>query len=143
MYAITLASVIEIFRPLPIQSIPGLPSFVLGISLIRGEATPVVHLNALVNGEEPAGSTTRFVLLRVEPRPIALAVEQVIRICDLDISHFGELPYLLHNSSAEVISAVGAVDQKLLLILQAARVISKELWESLEAQQLKNKSSVI
>jgi purine-binding chemotaxis protein CheW len=141
MYALALVHIIEAFRPLPIQTLQGLPPFVLGVSLVRGSATPVIDLNLLL-GSAKAEKITRFVLLRVEPRPIALAVEKVVKICDLDTSHFRELPYMLHDSHTEAISMIGSMDQKLLLILQATRMIPQEIWEKLEAQQLAYKSSV-
>jgi chemotaxis signal transduction protein len=40
--AIPLHHVAETLRPLPIQSVAGMPNFVRGVSVIRGTPTPVV-----------------------------------------------------------------------------------------------------
>jgi chemotaxis signal transduction protein len=42
--AVPLSHVIEIMRPLPVEPISSVPSFVQGISIIRGIPTPVVDL---------------------------------------------------------------------------------------------------
>jgi purine-binding chemotaxis protein CheW len=132
--AVPLVNVIEVFRPLPIQPMPTLPSFVLGLSLIRGNPTPVVQLSSLIEAKRPQ-KNRRFVLLRIDPRPIALAVEEVLKICDLELSQFIALPQLLHDPRSEATSMIGRMDQQLLVLLQATRFISQEIWEELEIGQ--------
>jgi chemotaxis signal transduction protein len=46
--AFPLHHVAETMRPLPIESVAGTPSFVRGVSVIRGVPTPVVDLKALL-----------------------------------------------------------------------------------------------
>ncbi len=46
--AFPLHHVAETMRPLPIEPVAGTPSFVRGVSVIRGMPTPVVDLKALL-----------------------------------------------------------------------------------------------
>jgi chemotaxis signal transduction protein len=47
--AFPLHLVAETLRPLPIEPVAGTPSFVRGMSVIRGKPTPVVDLKALLD----------------------------------------------------------------------------------------------
>ena len=46
--ALPIGDVIETMRPLPIQPVLGVPSYVAGVSLIRGAAVPVVDIARLL-----------------------------------------------------------------------------------------------
>jgi purine-binding chemotaxis protein CheW len=46
--AVPLTHVIETMRPLPIQQLAGVPSFIKGVAIVRGIATPVVDLSAVL-----------------------------------------------------------------------------------------------
>jgi len=83
--AVPITHVIETMRPLPVEPISGVPSFVQGISIIRGIPTPVVDLGAILGtpGERPE----RFVTLRVGDRQVALSVNAVVGVRDPRHNH--------------------------------------------------------
>ena len=64
--AFPLHHVAETMRPLPIKRVAGTPSFVCGVSVIRGTPTPVVDLKALLEHCENSPSYGRFVSLKLE-----------------------------------------------------------------------------
>lgn len=127
--ALPLESVVECFRPLPAQVVPGAPPFLLGVSIIRGAPVPVVDLSALVGqgGTRPG----RFVLVRLGARRVALAVAGVVGTRSLDGNVLREAPPLLQG--AEGVSAVGVHDEQLLLLLRPARIVPDEVWRALES----------
>ena len=120
---IRLASVRETMRPLPVASVPDAPPGVLGVATIRGVGTPVVDL-AAVTGATPATTPrdggARFVLLRVGPRAVALAVDGVIGVLRRDGGSFEALPPLLQDDGGAV-SALARRDGELVLLLDHAR----------------------
>jgi purine-binding chemotaxis protein CheW len=80
-------------RPLPVQPIAGMPSFVQGISIIRGIPTPVIDLEAVVG--TPSERVERFVTLRVGDKQVALSVNAVLGVRDLGgVATMRELPPL-------------------------------------------------
>src|ERR1700730_17981474 len=103
--ALPLTHVMEIMRPLPVEPIPAVPSFVQGISIIRGIPTPVVDLGVLLG--MPSGVADRFVTLRLGDRQVALSVDSVLGVLELDTSKIRELPLLLQGASKDVIEAMG------------------------------------
>jgi len=132
--AVPITHVIETMRPLPVEPISGVPSFVQGISIIRGLPTPVVDLGAILGtpGERPE----RFVTLRVGDRQVALSVNVVVGVRDLDtIMTIGELPPLLRRASKDVVEAIGTLDEQVLMVLRAGWELPEEVWRALTAQE--------
>lgn len=126
--AIPLHHVVETLRPLPVESLAGAPPFLRGLAVIRGEAVPVVDLGFLL-GAGQAAETGRFVTLTVGDRRIALAVEAVLGLRELDASDLSETPPLLQELDPDLVEAVGALDGQLLLVLRGARLVPEKVWE--------------
>lgn len=131
IYAVPLAHVIEIMRPLPIESLVGVPAFVSGVAIIRGIPTPVVDLGAILG--TPNEAAERFVTLRVGDNPVALSVNAVLGVRDLDTIQ--ELPLLLQGASKDVIKTIGMLDERVLMVLRSGWELPDEVWQSLTAQE--------
>ena len=131
--ALPIESVVETMRPLPISALSGAPSFVLGLSIIRGAPIPVVDARCLFSATAERGEGARFVTIKSGDRRAALAVDSVIGVRALESVSLGVLPALLREANQEVVKAIGALDAKLLLVLESARIVPESLWAELEA----------
>jgi purine-binding chemotaxis protein CheW len=132
--ALQVADVVETMRPQPIDPLPSMPRFVCGVSLIRGSATPVVDVGALLAlNDEPRH--TRFVVVRVGERRVALAVEGVIGVRGLPAASLEELPPLLRSADDEAIGSVGVLDARFLVVLRAARMVPEAVWEAMTSRE--------
>jgi purine-binding chemotaxis protein CheW len=130
--ALPLDNVIENLRPLPIMPLADAPRFVLGLSIIRGAPVPVVDIGSLFG--ERATAPQRMVTLRADRRLVALVVDSVLGVRSLGPDSSNELPPLLQDAGAELVSAIGTLDAELLLFLRAARIVPDALFESLAAE---------
>ena len=126
--ALGVSSVVETLRMLPIQAVAGVPEAVRGLSIIRGVATPIVDLAALLGGSG-ATPAARLVLMRVGERPVALAVEAVLGM--REVSGWADVPPLLQAASLSGIEALATLDSEFVYALDAARLISDEIWNSI------------
>ena len=132
--AVPLTHVIETMRPLPVEPISGVPSFVQGISIIRGIPTPVVDLGAILG--TPGERAERFVSLRVGDKQVALSVNAVLGVRDLDaIMTMRELPPLLQRASKDVVETIGTLDEQVLMVLRAGWELPDEVWQTMTAQE--------
>ena len=132
--ALRAADVLETMRPLPVTPVGDGPGFALGAAVIRGRPTPVVDLARLLGeGGEGAGEIARFVCLRVAERRVALAVAEVIDLRPLSASALEGLPPLL-SGNPRAIEALGALDDRLLLLLESARILPGDYWERMESR---------
>jgi purine-binding chemotaxis protein CheW len=130
--ALALGGVVEVLRPLPVTSLAGAPAFVLGASVIRGAAVPVIDARSLL-GAERTEVAARWISLRVGARRAALAVDEVVGARTLDRAALAEMPPLLRSAASGVAADVGALDGELLLVLQAARLVPESVWRALDA----------
>jgi len=126
--AVPLIHVIETMRPLLIEPVAGTPSFVRGISVIRGVPTPVVDLGTLLG---TSGGSRRFVTLRLGDRQVALSVDTVLGVRELEASTVRELPPLLQGVSQDAIEAIGTLDHQVLIVLSAGWQLPTEVLQAL------------
>lgn len=126
LLGLPVAHVVEILRPLPADTVPGAPPFVTGLSLIRGLATPVVSMRALLDA--PPGFPTRLAVLRTGPRRVALAVDAVEGLARAPAASFMEAPPLLTRIAAGALESVAALDGALLLVLEAGKLLGEGTW---------------
>ena len=96
---------------------------------MRGRPTPVVDLGALLGAPE-APRPRRLVLLHLGDRRVALSVEGVLEVRAIAGASLHEPP-LLRDASRQAVSSVGALDDALLLALDAARLVPETVWESI------------
>lgn len=121
LVGLPLACVVEVLRPLPVDTLPGTPPWVVGMSLLRGAATPVVDAAALLGG--PLGPRERLISLKLAERRVGLLVDQVVGLRELPADLLKDLPLLLQEAGQETVAALGILDEELLLVLGSAQLV--------------------
>lgn len=132
--ALPLHQVRETMRALPLDPLPNMPPFMLGVSIIRGQVVPVVDL-AVLTAQDAAKPGTRLITLTLGQRQVALAVDDVIGVRSLPASTLCQVPPLLDGADAGMLAALTTRDVELLLVLQTAHLIPDALWPLLAAQE--------
>lgn len=130
--ALPIVHAVETMRPLPVEPVPGTPPYVLGLSMVRGAPAPVVALGPLC-GAASGGAITRFVLARVGPRRLVLAVDFVVGVSDLQGADLADMPPLVSVVSSEAVEKIGTLDDRLLFLLRATRILDESAWSACEA----------
>jgi purine-binding chemotaxis protein CheW len=131
--ALPIDFVYEIMRPLPIESLAGMPAFVLGLSVVRGAPVPVVDASRMLGGGVSA-RPGRFVSVRIGARGAILAVDEVLGVRDVARSSLDALPPLMGEASADLVDAMGTLDAGLLLLLKSSRMVPASVWTTLERE---------
>jgi purine-binding chemotaxis protein CheW len=125
---ISLAHVIETMRPLPIEPFAHLPEQALGLTMIRGRPTPVIDARRLLGSSE-AGVAQRFITLRAgSDRHVALVVDEVIGVRAIDEATLEQLPALARDQKLDAVSALGALDRQLFLVLEHTHLLPESVW---------------
>lgn len=97
----------------------------------EGPPTPVIDAGRLL-GLIGLPSPARFVSLRLGDRTAALAVDAVLDVRSLPAGTVADIPPLLREAGADLVSAIGALDTELLLVLEAARLVPESIWAEIE-----------
>jgi purine-binding chemotaxis protein CheW len=132
LLAVPLGCVVETMRPLPLRAFAGAPSFILGVSVIRGAVLPVIDLESVLGVQE--ARPARFVTIRLDDRIVALAVDAVLGVRTLDDAILHDVPPLLGALDQAVVAAIGTLDSALLLVLGDARLVPEAVWATLDEQ---------
>lgn len=119
-------------RPLPIRAIRDAPEFVLGVSTVRGIQTPVVDLGHFLFGPSGSRPPGAFLSLRSDSRSTVLALDRVVGVRALPAAMFQALPALLSSAASQGISALGTLDEELLVILESGVTLPEELWSTFD-----------
>ncbi len=125
--ALPVTRVVETMRPLPVRPLTGVPPFVAGVAVIRGQPVPVVDAAALF---EPAAHPPpgRFVVLAIGDRKVALAVDEVRGVRRMDSAVLRRVPPLLARARPNAAEALGTLDGDLLVVLGCARLLPDDVW---------------
>jgi purine-binding chemotaxis protein CheW len=128
-FALPMQHVVETMRMQPVESVAGCPPIVCGFSVIRGVPTPVIDAALLFDGQP--GQRERLVTVRTGKRTIALATQAVVGVWEMADDELDNLPPLLGN--VEVIAGLATLDQQLVFLLRAARIIPDDILDQLNA----------
>lgn len=128
---LALEHVVEIMRPLPFEPLATAPSFVAGVTIVRGEPIPVIDLRRLLGSA--AASARRLVTLRLESRRAGLLVDAVQGVRLIRADTLQALPRLLGDASADIVTEIGRLDEQLLFVLESGRLVPDEVWSALES----------
>lgn len=128
--ALPIEHVVETMRPQATTSLPDMPAFMVGLSIIRGASTPVIHIASLL-GEASGVPVTRFVTVRLGPRVVALAVGAVLGIRLLSAQVLADVPLLLRSVDNQNIAAIGVLDAELMVVLEHTRMVPDTVWTTL------------
>jgi purine-binding chemotaxis protein CheW len=75
------------------------------------------------------------VTIKLGERRVAIGVDGVVGLTNLDSAQLGELPPILRDVAADLIEAIGARGAQLLVVLRAARIVPDEVWTTLAAAE--------
>lgn len=90
-YAVPIAHVKEVMRPLPVSSLARLPSAVTGVADYRGEIAVVLELRTHF-GLTPREARGHWIVLRLAELTLALAVDDVIGVVSGDAADVRPMP---------------------------------------------------
>lgn len=133
LYALPLAHVRETMRALPLNPVPAMPDFLLGLAMIRGVAVPVLDCARLVGAAAPA-RVARFVTLALGERQLALAVDAVVGVRQLPAAEMKQIAPLLEGADPGLVQSIATLDAELLLVLRASRMVPETMWDALAAR---------
>jgi purine-binding chemotaxis protein CheW len=126
-FALPIESVEEVMRPLSVEPLADVPAFVVGVSIVRGEPTPVVDLAALVRGparDRAAVDAKRMITVKTAgARRVGVLVGEVVGVQRVPVLDAVELPSLLADAEAGVLETLGRLDGALLTVLRLGHAL--------------------
>lgn len=124
VFALDVARVHEVIDPLPMTRVPRADPFVPSLINVRGAIVPVVDVQTRLGMRPRADdAATRLVVLEVaideEPTKVAMIVDGVNEVVEVEAAAIEEIPELGSRWPAEFIRGVAALGETLVVLLDA------------------------
>ncbi len=132
-FACDIQVVSEVIKMLKVTPLPQSLEFIEGVINLRGEVIPVIDLRRRFRMEEAERTKeSRIIVVEVEGRMVGLIVDSVSEVIRLPEKQIQEAPDQLAKGRSDLISGVGKVDDRLLIILNTAQILTSEEQSALE-----------
>ena len=132
-FAVDILKIQEINRMVEITKVPKSPEFVEGVINLRGKVIPIIDLRKRFNlpGSENT-KQTRIVVVDIDNMVVGLVVDAVSEVLRLPANTVEPPPPIVAGIDSEYISGVGKLEDRLLILLELDKVLSKDEKKVLE-----------
>ena len=132
-FGVDILKVQEINRTVEVTRVPNAPPFVEGVINLRGKVIPVVSLRARFGMERKEhDKDTRIVVVELRGMTVGFIVDAVNEVLRISRSVTEPPPALTASGSAEYITGVGKLGDRLLILLDLEKVVGVEEVEVIE-----------
>ena len=134
-FGIDIASVEGIVKLQEITRIPQAPSYMEGITNLRGSVLPVIDLQKRFGMDlQDRTNETRIMVANVDGVKIGMVVSAVSEVLTIDDNVIEPPPPMVSNVNSEFITGVAKIDKRLVILLNLAQVLTVE--EKLQVSQV-------
>ncbi|MBL4681159.1 MAG: chemotaxis protein CheW [Pseudomonadales bacterium] len=133
-YGVNVMQVQEVLRYTDVASVPGAPTYVLGIINLRGNVVTVMDTRqrfSLDHGE--ITDSTRIVIVETGEHTVGILVDSVAEVVYLKQSEVENPPSTGHDESARFIQGVCNKNDELLILVDLEKLLTGEEWSELES----------
>lgn len=133
-FGVDILKVQEINRMLEVTRVPNAPEYVDGVINLRGKVIPIIDLRRRFGMErKEKDKNTRIVVVELSGKIVGFVVDGVSEVLRIPKSVTEAPPAIVAGIEAEYITAVGKLEDRLLILLDLERVLSAEEKEAAHA----------
>jgi purine-binding chemotaxis protein CheW len=136
-YGVDIAQVQEINRMVAVTHVPRAPQFMEGVINLRGQLIPIIDLRTRF-GMPRAEHTksTRIVVTEIGAKRVGMVVDSVSEVLRLPTDQIEEAPEMITGVDTEYIRGVGKIEDRLIILLDLAKIISGSERRELESTEV-------
>jgi purine-binding chemotaxis protein CheW len=127
-FGVEILQVSEIIPVSRITSIPQAPECIKGLINLRGKIVVVIDLNKRLGfSSKETDSLSKIIIMEVSGKVIGMLVNSVTEILRLPLSSIEPTPEIIKSKiNAEYLTGVGKVGNRIIVLLNLARVLGEE-----------------
>jgi purine-binding chemotaxis protein CheW len=132
-YGVDVMQVQEVLRYTEIASVPGAPSYVIGIINLRGNVVTVIDTRQRF-GLEPGeiNDNTRIVVIEAGKHVVGILVDSVAEVVYLRQSEIEAAPNVGNDDSAKFIHGVCHKNNELLILIELKKLLTDSEWADID-----------
>lgn len=131
-YGVPITQVQEINRLTDPTKLPKAPDFVEGVINLRGKVIPIIDLKKRFGmSKSEYTDDTRIVVVEIAGQTVGVVVDLVTEVLRLPESSIEPPPSMIAGITANYLTGVGKVGNRLLVLLDLAQILSESEAEEL------------
>jgi len=126
-FGVDILKVHEINRVIQVTKVPNAPNYVEGVINLRGKVIPIVNLRLKLGmPKKEEDKNTRIIVVELDGKTIGFLVDAVSEVLRIPRSITEPPPPMVSGIQSEYITAVGKLEDRLLILLDLDKVFSTE-----------------
>ncbi|GAP22109.1 chemotaxis protein CheW [Leptolinea tardivitalis] len=126
-YGVDIACVESIIKMQEITRMPQSPTFVEGITNLRGKVLPVIDLEKRFDiPSHERNHDTRIMVINIDALEVGMIVSAVSEVLTIDESVIEPAPPIVTTVRSNFISGIARVDSRLIILLNMEQVLSSQ-----------------
>jgi purine-binding chemotaxis protein CheW len=133
-YGVEISAIESIIKMQPITKVPHSPSFVEGITNLRGTVLPVIDLRKRFD-LPPAerNRDTRIVVTNLGDKKVGMTVDSVSEVLTIQSNLVEPPPSMISSGHTEFLQGIVKISDRLIILLNLERILNDQEQESLLA----------
>lgn len=124
-YGINILQVQEIKQMTEITRIPQVPDYITGVINLRRSVLPVMDLKRRLGlAPQPITDDTRIIIVKIDDTAIGMIVDAVTEVLTINRENIEPPQAGICETSTNYLSGVGKLNDRLLILLNVANIIS-------------------
>lgn len=124
-FGVDILKVQEIIRIVEVTRVPNAPEYVDGVINLRGKVIPIIDLRRRFGMErKEKDKNTRIIVVELNGKVLGFVVDAVSEVLRIPRSVTEPPPSIIAGIDAEYITAIGKLENRLLILLDLERVLS-------------------
>jgi purine-binding chemotaxis protein CheW len=125
-FGVNILQVQEIIRMLEVTRVPNAPEYIDGVINLRGRVIPIIDLRRRFGmPRKEHDKNTRIVVVELEGQVVGFVVDAVSEVLRIQRSVTEPPPSLVGGVREEYITAVGKLEDRLLILLDLEKVLQE------------------
>jgi purine-binding chemotaxis protein CheW len=126
-FGVDILRVQEINRMLEVTRVPNAPHFIDGVINLRGKVIPIMDLRTRFGMERKEhDKNTRIIVVELHGKIVGFVVDAVKEVLRIPKSVTEPPPPIVANGREEYITAVGKLEDRLIILLELEKVLSTD-----------------
>lgn len=126
-YAVDISAVESIIKMQPITVVPHTPSFVEGVTNLRGSVLPVIDLRKRFGlALDDISKKSRIVVIALGKTKVGMIVDAVSEVLSVTEEAIEPPPPMVSSVDTTFITGIAKIDSKLVILLDLSKVLSLE-----------------
>lgn len=135
-FGVDILKVQEIIRMISVTHVPNSPYYVDGVINLRGKVIPIIDLRIRLGlPRKDHDKDTRIIVVELEGKIIGFVVDAVSEVLRIPKNITEPPPVLASGVDTSYITAVGKLEDRLLILLDLDKVLSTEEKKKLESME--------